>query len=404
MSNTSRGESVSKKIQKAYSDTVYWKLEESGDDKPPTMKSKISLGGALTNQWKDDNEMFYWPQFRLAASDTGTLYTFAAENGLIKEVAKGKPVEFGPLIGKSAESGEKAVPAAFMVTISMDGKSVKANDQEVEDLMIPMYDITLESSKKKETVKSEPYTKTSKIKVGPKDNEKTMTFEKEYSAADYFTVEKDMVKAVKSEKTTKTSQFSFADMEDFAYGSSSDSDEKKSSKKKSSKAKSEVTLKDLVKRIDEYRSKNSEKNARMDITKLSKTLTNGTIRKKGTSNHVYALPSDHQYYDYFMLNKSLASDQSPENFYLLFTDSEDEAVKMLKNALKAEDLVEEVTAKATSGKKSTKSPITKRVVDDDEEEKPKKKTTGISQAPVKKKKTVAPKRPTPEAESDDDNE
>jgi hypothetical protein len=401
MSRSSNIKSVPKKINSANADTLFWKLEESDEGKAPIMKSTISLGGAITNQWKDGNQLFYWPQFRLAG-DSGTLYSFAVDNNLIEEATKKTPVTIGPLIGNKAEEGSKPVAGVFQAVISMEKGVLEVDDQEIDE-MIPMYDISVESNKSGEVLTSTPYTKGHTLQVGDEKNPKTMKVAKEYTADGYFAIEKELVKAGKADKAKKTSKFTFEDMEMQAYGTT-DSEGKKSTKKKSSKSKDVPTLKDLVKRVEEYRKEKKEKHARMDITKLAKNLTDGTIKKhdKFTSNHVYALPSDHEYHDLFILNKSLAPEQNPINFYNLFTDDEDEAEKMLSKAMKkGEPVLTETKTKSSSTTTSkSKSPAkSKKIIDDDEEEEKKDKKSKSSKS--EKSKVEKSKK---ELTSDDDDD
>jgi len=407
MSRKTTRSSYKHRIDEASRKFTFIPVESDKEGEAPAPKNPISLGGALTNQWKEEKQMFYWPEYRLASSDIGSLYLFAVDAELIVEATKGKEVIFGPVIAKGEESvgtkSMKVVPTAALIVVSVDNKgniSADTTEWNENNGEIPVYDIEYSSKKKGESLTSTPQQGDANVEIG----ETTEVVSESYSPADYISYEKRMKKAVDAaSKGEGGGEVSLDELRDYLRNPSS---VKRTTKKGTGKGKTN-TLESLVERVDKKRAEVGEDDWFMDITEMTPTLTKGRV-KEPSQNHVRALPESDENYNYFILNKKAveSGDENAVNFYKLFTEDAKAAKVMLRAAVKANDTLIETKKKTTkkvstkSGKTTVatkKSPLKKKVVkpssesedeDEEEQEEEKKKPTAKATAKATAKPTL----------------
>jgi hypothetical protein len=109
-------------------------------------KPSLSIGGAVSSQWKDGKDFYYWPRLRLAGRNYLALVKYALMNGLV-EGKRGAEVTFGPFIGKGGSENE-ILPEAFMLSGTIGsmskGKFAVSGDIEYDSsLLIPSYSYSL---------------------------------------------------------------------------------------------------------------------------------------------------------------------------------------------------------------------------------------------------------------------
>ncbi len=348
MSRKSTRASDKQRINDAATHYTYVQVEAETEGEMPKIKTTISLGGALTNQWKKDGVMYYWPEFRLASSELANLYYFASDLKLIDEASKGADAVFGPIIGKATMKVgniEKTVPGALMATVKLVGDQISISEADFDD-EIPVYEIEYTSKARGETLVSEPFKEDMDVRIG--DN--VFTVAKSYAPAEYIGYERLMKKNVDAEsKGVSTEEYTLEDLHNYLSNPST----VKKEAKKSTKGKTS-SIDDLIARVTKSRTEHGTDDYYLDVTDISPNYTRAKVRKP-TANHVYALPEGDENHDYFIVNKKTyeAGTATAENFYKFFTDSDKEAMKMLKAAIAANEVLIEPKKKVTKKVKPT---------------------------------------------------
>lgn len=368
MSRTNkRGTSLSQRINTASQEHTYLLLIDKGTGNMPEIKGHISIGGAKTSQWKDNKQMYYWPRFRLAASETGLLYSFVTENGLIKPASKTKECTFGPLICKGESDGKVVAAAVNGVVSELENGNLESDETQYTEA-IPVYDIEYVASNKKreESIVSEAIKKSEEYTYG----ETTIESEIAYEPEEYILFEKKLKKAYDAtNKNTTTKTLSLRELGKYFEKPSA---ERKASKKTTKGSKSS-TIDDLVERVKE-KHKEGHKDYYMDVTNMSSNLTGGHV-KAPTSNNILALPKANKYSEFFMLNYNSVEKEKNKNalhFYKLVAENSAQAKEMMADAIKADNRLTQKKKKAVVSKKTTEvsknKKNTKTSKDEEEEE------------------------------------
>lgn len=292
--------SITQKISEAASKVLYAVVSKDKNDNF-NMSTHISLNGALSNQWKDGKEMWYWPEFRLASAEYSFLYEFAIEYGLMEQGVE----SFGPLIGSGSKEidvgGERMMvldAIVYDVLITVKGKNSELEIIESEDQSIPTYTISYESSNGSSSLKSKMNKKAGKYSVGSKSH----TREAAYGVEAFFDYEKAHKAHVDLDnKSSSSDKMSLKDLDDIFIKLGNGQTISSSSKKTTKKASKELTVADLVERVKAKRESSGNATYVMDITNATDRLTGGRIVKP-TGNLIYAFAEDDEYSSYFAIN------------------------------------------------------------------------------------------------------
>jgi hypothetical protein len=130
-------------VFKASQKYVFRRLEQAppSSSSPYVLGSTLSLKGAFA-QWKNGNDYYYWPKYRLAAlyEHLPWLFDFVAENKLTDSDKK-IPYVIGPSDDKSE--------AQVLTVLVEDGEIALGRDEDARKAdFLPQYDITFDDTKK----------------------------------------------------------------------------------------------------------------------------------------------------------------------------------------------------------------------------------------------------------------
>jgi hypothetical protein len=359
-------------------------------------KTNISISGASTNRWKDNEEFYYWPQYRLCGTNPLDFITYAYLNGVKitgmddnkqtsvqrslsdeKESKKqnkkneGKTMTIGPLICKDPDS-TTAKPATCSVTVRFNRKSVemaeKGGAPAVTDDVIPEYSVKFSTQDDMEKLSS-------KVKS-----------DKTRNPASYIAHEKKLRSAAKKEKDATVRKS--ANLDELAsrilkHGVPGKSG--KSAKSGRSK-KSAVTVESFLEKMEEgfgnnnavLKEKHDVKEMRYVISKLDNRYAGGRtmLRSKLPKSSIHDPKDKRIVFTPESGQEANGVRSGPFYYYKLLADGdEDRAIKMLDKAIAANKMVfseEERKAPKSSDKskksKSKKSSKSKKEETESEEE------------------------------------
>jgi hypothetical protein len=296
------------------------KTTKSGNVEIVPESSHVSLGGAVSNKWRDGKEFFYWPEFRLASVEPGHLWSFAVDEGFINSEDV-----FGPIIGVEHQDGV-AVPVTLYYQVSSDGGSINSVDGGGES--IPVYDIELRSSSKGDILTSTP------TQDGLPDAATYMAWEKQEKGA--------------KDKTAKESAGEGLTLEDlYEYITSSQPSAAK--KKKGAKGGRTTTIETLLAKLTARRKRDGDNAIFIDITDMKQNGIGARI-KAPAANSIFALGKGDEYGDLFMLNrdKIASGNNTAHNFFeWLYNETPDEADASVSAALDTNRSVKTQRAKVS---------------------------------------------------------
>ncbi len=368
MSQTKRT-TILGQIDKAAKSHTFIQIAENDEGKLYA-KSYISIGGAVKQRWNKGEEMFYWPEYRLAASSMADLTSFAIAHGLVDKPTKGKTVTYGPVItAAQSPSGEGHVPAVQDIVLSLSGNEVHSKNVDSsfgDGDQLPTYRIVYTAAEGK---KGESLTSTATKDI--------------YSPEDFIVHDVEQKKGHETAKKAKSKEDEWT-FERLAEYVSNPSTEKKSSRKTGSRSEA-LSFKNLREHVAAFREEKGDQYY-MDVSNMNETGHHGKMME-ANGNSYRALVEGDGSEDFIFSLKSFGTNTATKtgsdgltNFLNIATGGDEaEAERLLKLA------TEEKTHEYVGPEKVTTKKGTKKTPPKTKAKTPTKEKETVKVQPKKKK-------------------